>query len=57
MDIDTQGSLSLGGADAGRSDSRGAYEPPRLIVHGTIADVTRGILMISTDGLAPGSAL
>jgi hypothetical protein len=34
-----------------------AYEPPHLQDLGTIADLTRGIVPISTDGVAPGSAL
>jgi hypothetical protein len=39
------------------SASSRAYDAPRLINLGTIADMTRGIVPLSTDGIAPGSAL
>jgi hypothetical protein len=35
---------------------RAAYEPPRLQVLGTLAEITRGVTGKS-DGLGPGSAV
>jgi hypothetical protein len=35
---------------------RAAYEPPRLQVLGTLAEITRGVAGKS-DGLGPGSAV
>ena len=34
-----------------------AYVPPRIRSLGTIAELTQGIVPITTDGFAPGSAL
>ena len=34
-----------------------AYEPPHLEDLGTIADLTRGVVPVTTDGVAAGSAL
>lgn len=44
-------------ADGQLAASGTTYEPPRLHDLGTIADLTRGSNPMSTDGLAPGSAL
>lgn len=33
------------------------YEPPKLQDLGSVAELTRGVNMLSTDGLASGSAL
>ena len=46
-----------GGADDPLASSGTTYEPPKLQDLGTIADLTRGVVPISTDGIAPGSAL
>ena len=47
---DEPGSEELSG------DSDG-YEPPEVIVLGTSADLTQGIVPTSTDGVLPGSLL
>jgi len=50
-------------ADSGRpaaadvQGGREGYEPPRLRVIGTLAELTRGTNPTTTDGLGPGSAL
>lgn len=33
------------------------YEPPRVTLLGTVADLTGGVDPTSTDGLSPGSVL
>jgi hypothetical protein len=48
--------LGASGADRGDAGVE-AYEPPHLQVIGTVAEITQGIVPITTDGLAPGSAL
>jgi hypothetical protein len=37
--------------------ARPAYEPPAIRSLGTLAELTQGIVPITTDGLGPGSAL
>lgn len=34
-----------------------AYEPPRLIALGTLAELTAGVNPTTSDGLGPGSIL
>ncbi len=37
--------------------ARPDYEPPKLTVIGTVADLTQGTTPITTDGIFPGSIL
>jgi hypothetical protein len=46
-----------GDSDGLRDDPPAVYEPPRLIVIGTVAELTRGSNPTTSDGLGPGSAL
>jgi hypothetical protein len=38
-------------------DERRRYVPPDVTFIGTVADVTRGVVPTSTDGVLPGSVL
>lgn len=33
------------------------YEPPKLTVVGTLAELSKGVVPTSTDGIGPGSIL
>jgi hypothetical protein len=47
---------SAEGSNTEQTPERAAYEPPRLQVLGTLAEITRGVTGKS-DGLGPGSAV
>ena len=47
---------SAGGSNSEAASERAVYEPPRLQVLGTLAEITRGVTGKS-DGLGPGSAV
>ena len=50
-----EGESAAGHADA-LKEAQPAYEPPRLTVLGTLADLTRGSdSAANTDGIFPGS--
>ena len=38
-------------------DARRPYEPPELTVLGTLAELTAGVVPVTSDGLGPGSIL
>lgn len=43
---------------AGQTSSpRPGYEPPRVTVLGSLAELTKGIVPTTTDGVLPGSIL
>jgi hypothetical protein len=47
---------AIGASDHGAAPDR-SYEPPRIVVLGTVADLTRGTDTGGTDGLGPGSVI
>jgi hypothetical protein len=46
-----------GDLDRSAEDRGVVYEPPRLVVIGTLSELTRGSNPTTSDGLGPGSAL